>query len=182
MEEYLYELKIPKQRIAVLVGKKGEIKKRIEQETETKIKIDSKEGDIFITGTDNLKLYSAQTIIKAIGRGFNPEKALLLLKTDYLFEMINIMDYSKTQSDLIRLRGRVIGKQGKGRNTIESLTNCYISVFGKTISVIGLAENIALSVKAIEKLLKGAPHSKVYAWLERKRVEFKRAEQLEEQE
>ncbi len=175
----MYELKIPKQRIAVLVGTKGKIKRKIEQETHTKITIDSKEGDIFITGTDNLKLYSAQTIIKAIGRGFNPEKALLLLKTDYAFEMINIMDYSKTQADLIRLRGRVIGRHGKGRDTLESLTNCFVSVFGKTISVIGLAEDIFLATKAIEKLLKGAPHSKVYAWLERKKSMFRQAKRLE---
>ena len=101
MEEYLYELKIPKQRIAVLVGKRGTIKKGIEELTDTKIKIDSKEGDIFITGKDNLKLYSCQTIIKAIARGFNPEKAQLLLKTDYTFEVIDISDYAKTQADLI---------------------------------------------------------------------------------
>ncbi len=179
MEEYLYELKIPKQRIAVLVGKRGTIKKGIEELTDTKIKIDSKEGDIFITGKDNLKLYSCQTIIKAIARGFNPEKAQLLLKTDYTFEVIDISDYAKTQADLIRLRGRVIGKEGKSRNTIEALTDCYISVYGKTISIIGLAENTTLCLRAIEKLLRGASHSKVYAGLEKKRAEFKKAMMLE---
>lgn len=179
MEEYQYEFKIPKQRIAVLVGKKGEIKKRIEELTETKIKIDSREGDIFITGKDNLKLYSCQTIIKAIGRGFNPEKAQLLLKTDYAFEIINIADYSKTQADIIRLKGRVIGKEGKSRRIIEDLTGCYISVYGKTISVIGLAEETALGVRAIEKLLKGSPHQKIYAWLENKKSEFRQAALME---
>ncbi len=179
MEEYFYELKIPKQRIAILVGKKGIVKKRIEELTDTKIKINSKEGDIFVKGKDNLKLYSCQTIIKAIGRGFNPEKAQLLLRADYAFEIINIHDYAKTHADLIRLRGRVIGKKGKSRKTIEALTNCFISVYGKTISIIGLAEDVALCVRAIEKLLRGAPHSKVYSWLEKKRAEFKKAALLE---
>ena len=35
--EFSYELKIPKERVAVLIGKKGEIKKRIEDETSSKI-------------------------------------------------------------------------------------------------------------------------------------------------
>ena len=39
MAEYLYELKIPKQRVAVLVGKNGTTKKKIEELTDTKIKV-----------------------------------------------------------------------------------------------------------------------------------------------
>jgi len=175
MSEYIYELKIPKQRIAVLVGTQGEVKNRIEEATQTKIKIDSREGDVFVSGEDNIKLFSCQLIIKAIARGFNPDKAMLLLKTDYAFEMINISDYAKTQADIIRLRGRVIGKQGKSRKTIEDITNCYISVFGKTISLIGSVENVPLTLRAVEKLLKGSTHSKVYNWLERKKSEFKEA-------
>jgi len=41
--EYSYELKIPKDRVAVLIGTDGEIKKKIEVETKTQIKIDSKD-------------------------------------------------------------------------------------------------------------------------------------------
>ena len=75
-EEFSYELKIPKERVAVLIGKKGEIKKQIEQATNTKLKIDSKEGDVEISGEDALKLYATREIIRAIGRGFNPEIAM----------------------------------------------------------------------------------------------------------
>ncbi|MCX6707311.1 MAG: KH domain-containing protein [Candidatus Woesearchaeota archaeon] len=42
--EYSYDIKIPKDRVAVLIGKKGEVKKEIEECTKSKIKIDSKEG------------------------------------------------------------------------------------------------------------------------------------------
>ena len=44
--EYRYELKIPKDRIAVLIGKNGEVKREIEELTESRIEIDSKEGDV----------------------------------------------------------------------------------------------------------------------------------------
>jgi len=38
MEEYSYELKIPKERVAVLIGKEGEVKRSIEDDTKTRIK------------------------------------------------------------------------------------------------------------------------------------------------
>ncbi len=128
--EYNYELKLPKERIAVLIGKKGEIKKRIEEETKTEINVDSKEGDIIIKGGDALSLFNAREVITAIGRGFNPEIAELLLKGDYGLEIINITEFTgKSKSTMLRLKGRVIGKEGKSRRTIEELTECYITIY-----------------------------------------------------
>jgi ribosomal RNA assembly protein len=177
--EYNYELKLPKGRVAVLIGKKGEIKKRIEEETKTKIKIDSKEGDVFIKGDDALSLFAAREIITAVGRGFNPEIAELLLKTDYGLEIIDITYFTgKSKSNILRLKGRVIGKEGKSRRTIEELTECYISVYGKTIGIIGKPENLANAKRAVESLLQGSPHSNVYRWLEKRRREAKRREMV----
>ena len=73
MAEFSYEVKIPKERVAVLIGIKGETKRQIEQATQVKMDIDSEEGDVVITGDDGLALFSAREVIKAIGRGFNPE-------------------------------------------------------------------------------------------------------------
>ena len=75
MVGYSYELKITRERVAVLIGKNGEVKKSIESDTNTQIKVDSLEGDIFIYGEDALGLYTAREVIRAIGRGFNPEIA-----------------------------------------------------------------------------------------------------------
>jgi len=174
MAEYLYDTKIPKERIAVLIGKDGITKKQIESATNIKLKIDSKEGDVFLEGEDALGLYSAREVVRAIGRGFNPEIALLLLKPDYMFEMLNMLDYVKSKSSIIRLKGRVIGAEGRSRKTIEELTETYISVYGKTIGIIGFSENVAIAKKAIESLLSGSPHSSVYKWLERRRGNMKR--------
>lgn len=165
---FVYELKIPKQRIAVLIGKKGEVKKDIEEATKVKIKVDSKEGDVFLEGEDGLSLYSAKEVVRAIGRGFNPEVAKLLLKPDYVFEQINLPDYAKTKNAMKRLKGRVIGSEGKSRKNIESLTNCSVIIFGKTISIIGSSEQVPIARHAIEMLLRGSPHSTVYRWLEKR--------------
>ena len=53
----------------------------------------------------------------AIARGFNPELSLLLLKPDYAFEIVQIKDYAKTKNSMLRLKGRVIGQEGKSRKT-----------------------------------------------------------------
>ena len=179
MVEYSYELKVPKNRVAVIIGKNGDIKKDIEESTKTKLAIDSKEGDIFVSGEDALGLYTAREIIKAIGRGFNPEIARLLLKPDYVFEVVDVSEFVKSKESMLRLKGRVIGKEGKSRRLIEELTECNISVFGKTISIIGLPEPVANSRRAIESLLKGSTHANVYKWLERRRREMKRRAYME---
>ncbi len=172
MEEYSYDIKIPKARIAVLIGKSGEIKTKLEQSTKTKLIIDSTEGDIEVQGTDAIGLLCAREIIKAIGRGFNPEVALLLLKQDYVLNILSLNEYGKRVNTQNRLKGRVIGKEGKTRSIIEDHTETHISVYGKTIAIIGEAQNVAVARKAIESLLTGSPHAPVYKWLEKKRQQL----------
>lgn len=178
MVDYSYEMKVPASRVAVLIGISGSIKKRVEENTKTKITIDSNEGDVFLMGDDALGLYTAREIITAIGRGFNPEIALQLLKPDYAFEQLNLNDVVKSKNSLIRVKGRIIGTNGKSRKLIEELTDCRISVFGKTISIIGRIEYVSVCRKAIEKLIQGSQHSSVYRFLEKQRREFKRRELL----
>ncbi len=168
-QEFTYELRIPKERIAVLIGKSGEQKKLIEEQAHVSLKVDSKEGDVFISGKDPLHLYTAREIIKAIGRGFNPEIAQLLLKQDYVFELITLDNFAKNKVQMERVKGRVIGAEGKSRKTIEQLTETFICVFGKTIGIIGLAGQVPIARSAIEMLLQGSPHASVYKWLEGKR-------------
>ncbi len=169
MDEYTYELKIPKERIAVLIGKDGQIKNDLEDQTKIKIHIDSKEGDIVLKGTDSVNLYLLKDVIKAVARGFNPEIALRLLKQDFVLELISMSDFIKSKDGMIRLKGRVIGKGGKARETIEELTDCSISVYGKTIAIIGFCDHVAICKRAVESLLAGSPHASIYKWLEKNR-------------
>lgn len=173
VDEYKYDLKIPKDRVAVLIGVKGKEKRLLEQETNTKIEVDSQEGDVTVSGTDAIKLYSAREIINAIGRGFNPSIALKLLKVDYSLELINLGDIARSKKDLLRLKGRVIGQKGKSRKVIEELTDCEICVYGKTIGIIGTIESTPLTKKAIEMLLKGSSHANVFRYLEKQKRDMK---------
>ncbi|MBI5003215.1 RNA-processing protein [Candidatus Woesearchaeota archaeon] len=172
MAEFSYDVKIPKERIAVLIGKKGETKSKVETEMHVDLSIDSQEGDVTIQGSDALQLYVSRDIIRAIGRGFNPEIALLLLKSDYVFELIDITRYVK-ENHLLRIKGRIIGKEGKARVVIEELTQTNICVYGKSIGIIGETENVSICKRAMESLLQGAPHAVVYKWLEKRRKEMR---------
>ena len=166
-------MKVPKDRIAVLIGVEGSTKDELAKETKCRVKIDSEEGEVTIYGSDALNLYILREVIKAIGRGFNPDIAKLLLNQNYLLEIIQLNDYSRETRHQARLKGRVIGEGGKARRTIEDLTGCYISVYGKTISIIGTAEALTPCKRAVENLLNGSPHSVVYRGLERQRKVLK---------
>ena len=171
-EEFSYELKIPEERVGVLIGKEGQTKKEIEEATKSNLDI-SKEGDVTITGEDGLLLYTANDIVKAIARGFNPKIALLLLKTDYAFEIIDMKDVAgKSKNTLQRLKGRVIGKGGKAREEIERLTDTNISVYGKTIGIIGEQQQVTISREAVAMLLTGSMHKTVFQYLEKKKKEM----------
>ncbi len=166
-EEYSYTIKIPKDRIAVLIGVKGKEKKELEEYSKAKISVDSTEGDVTISGTDPVKLYALREVVKAIARGFNPDTAMLLLKPDYMLEVISLREYGlDSKNRLKRVKARIIGTEGKARRTIEDMTGTFISVYGRTISLLGECTDVANAKKAVEMLVTGSMHSTVYKWLE----------------
>lgn len=174
-KEFRQEMKIPKDRVGALIGKKGEIKKYIEGKANLKLEIDSKSGDVALMGEDSVALYETKNIIGAIGRGFAPETAFQLFNEKNVMEIIDINDYSgKSQKKFERLKGRVIGSEGKARKMIEDMTETNISVYGKTIGIIGELEHASMARRAVEQLLAGSPHGTVYRWLENKRRDLHR--------
>jgi len=161
-------LKIPKKRIAVLIGEKGRIKREIERFTSTKLTINSEEGDVIIESQESLNIFNTKPIIQSIGRGFNPKIALRLIDEENTLEIIDITDFSKkSKKDMIRLKSRLIGTNGKARKMIEMLTHTEICVYGKTVSIIGEQDSVYLAKRAITNLLQGSKHGNVYGFIER---------------
>ncbi|KAA0004561.1 MAG: RNA-processing protein [Thermoplasmata archaeon] len=166
-------VKIPAERVAVLIGKNGEVKKSIEEQG-VELNIDSKSGDVSIKSDDAVKELDAQNVVKAIGRGFSPQNAMLLFRDDHYFELIDMRDYvGKRAKHIHRVAGRIIGKGGKTRAAIEHATGAKISVYGTTVGVIGKVDGIDVAMKAIEMLLSGSNHSTVYHFLEKERERMK---------
>ena len=172
MKEYI---KVPLERIAVIVGPDGEVKQFIEEKSATSINIDSRTGDVEIDIKDPIKGLRIKDVINAIASGFSPEKVFRLFDDDLLiFETINLSNFAKTEKDLQRIKGRIIGSAGKTREIFENLTGVFISIYGKTISLIGYPEQNNVARVGIDMLLKGSTQKVVYNFLEKKTGELKR--------
>jgi ribosomal RNA assembly protein len=170
----MQEVKMSGNRIGVLIGKAGRTKKELEAKTKTTISIDSKEGAVRLEGEDTPLVLRGIEVVQAINRGFSPERAFVLLDDeDLLLDVIDLSGLTDSPRQMDRLRGRIIGKDGRSREQIENMTDCEISVFGKTVALIGLPEQLKVARNAIDMLIQGLPHEVVYAYLERKRREAK---------
>jgi len=152
------KLRIPKERLAILIGKGGEIKRKLEKLTKTQIDVSD---EITIEG-EAISVLDASNVIKAIGRGFDPDSALELLDEKMTLCIIPLPNDRKA---LKRIRSRIIGTGGKCKKIIERSSNTKLSVYGKTVSIIGEYENADLAKCAIEKLIGGSPHKNVYRYL-----------------
>ncbi|KYK20491.1 hypothetical protein AYK21_06165 [Thermoplasmatales archaeon SG8-52-2] len=173
-------LKIPLERVGVLIGHNGETKKYLEEKSGLKINIDSKAGEVVIDDhelKDPLIVLKIENIIKAIGRGFSPDKAMILLDDEADFFVFNLYDYvGKKESHVTRLKSRVIGKEGKTKRVLEVLTDAKISVYGHTVSVISDIIKMNILKKSIDMLLTGSKHATVYRFVETQMKELKRFE------
>ncbi len=163
-------VKIPLSRVGVIIGPKGETKKRIEELSGCEIDIDSEEGIIEIKSKnekDPLKSLQLISTAKAIGRGFTPDKAIQLLEMDYYLEIVDIRDYvGRSKKRLATIRGRLIGKAGKTRKIIEDMTNADLAIQGHTVSIISDLEGLEAAKVAVSMVLAGSEHGAVYKYLE----------------
>lgn len=152
------DVRIPEARRAALIGKGGRTKAQLQKKTGTRINI----SDVIEISGEPLDVLAAENVVKAIGRGFAPNKAVELLDEDKLLHIIEI-----PEKGLERIRARLIGRFGKARRKIEWETGARLSVYGKTVSVIGDSQAVDVATAAVEKIIKGAPHRNAYRMIKR---------------
>ena len=157
------QIRVPKERVAVFIGKTGAARRHLERLLGVHIIVDSKEGIVTLQGEVSLSVFEAKPVVRAIARGFSPATASELSKENSILEVVDITGFAgKSKKKLLRLKSRCIGVNGKARSTIEEMTSAHICVYGKTVAILGSIDSVLLARKAIESLLKGAPHSNVY--------------------
>jgi len=163
-------VRIPMDRIGALIGPKGSAKRKVERATSSEIEIDSETGEITVLGEDAPLVMKAQEWVKAVGRGFSPQRAMRLMSDDVYLEVIDIRAYiGKSKKRKFEVRGRVIGREGRAREVIEELSGASVSVMGNTVAVLGTADENDIAHTALDMLLHGADHSQVYSFLEHRR-------------
>jgi len=152
-------LLVPEERVGVLTK---EVLKRLEKETGVKIRI---EGNGVMLDGEGLGMLTARNFVKAVGRGFSPERAWKLLGEDQTLEIIELGGLNEKRQK--EIKARIIGTGGRMRERMEEITNTRISVYGKTVSVIGGWQEAHNAREAIEMIIKGAEIPTVNRWLEK---------------
>ena len=173
-------VKIPKDRVGVLVGPEGKTRQNIENRLSVQLQIESDSGDVTITLVKNVKdpslIFKTKDVVTAIGRGFSPEHAFRLIRDeDAILEVVDLRTiFGKSESDIRRIKGRIIGMNGKTRRTIEELTDTNVAVYGHTVSIIGNFDQIEVARNAVQMLIDGSQHHSVYRFLQKKRRDLKK--------
>ncbi len=182
MEQKTY-VKIPLDRVGVLIGLEGKAKARIERSLGVDLEIESEAGNVTITlspGQDDVSvLFTAANIVKAVGRGFSPQRAMRLSEEDWDLSIMDLEEYVGTsRSAQERVKGRIIGKAGRSREIIEELTETHISVYGGTVAIIGHIEALPAAMEAVGMLIRGSFHKTVWNYLYafRRRLKKEKAE------
>lgn len=172
-------VRVPMDRIGVVIGPDGETKQMIERRGQVTLDIDSDSGEIEIDdrdAEDPLMPLMAEDVVRALGRGFSPEHALKLFNDDYYIQIFDVHDYvGKKKKNVERIVGRVVGADGKTRRILEELTGCHLSIYGHTVSMISDIDSMEAAKTAIDMLLSGSEHASVYRFLENKRREQRMA-------
>lgn len=145
--------------------------------------IDSTDGDILVTAkesTDPLKVNATAEVVKAIGRGFSPERAFYLYSDGFQLVVISLREFARKGSNRINeIKGRIIGRQGKTRQIVEDITDCFVCVYGDTVSLIGDYISMRYALQALQMIIEGKKQRTVYTYLESKAKELK-AERIAE--
>jgi ribosomal RNA assembly protein len=171
-------IRIPLDRVGVLVGKEGVVKEEIERRCGVSIEVDGKSGEARVSYLPEALVegnpFKAFDIISAIARGFSPQRAFSLLEEEKILTVVDLREYSgKSENAMIRIRSRLIGTEGKARKIIEQLSGAALSIYGHTVSMIGSPEETAVAKEAVDKLAKGGTHKATYEMLQKHRTKQK---------
>ena len=94
----------------------------------------------------------------------------MIKKNDYMFEILNIKDFTP-KKNMSRIKGRIIGTKGGTLKTLSELTKCFFEIKDNQVGIIGHPEYIKNAQDSIIQIIQGAKQANVYARLEKNQIE-----------
>lgn len=113
-----------------------------------------------------LDAFKIENVIRAIGLGFSIPSASRLMNDEYILEVIDIKRIASDRWDAKRIKGRVIGSEGKFKKSIEEYTTVEVVVGERYIALLGVYDQVGIAKEAISLLLRGVDHSAVYKFID----------------
>ncbi|MCL5011655.1 MAG: KH domain-containing protein [Candidatus Marsarchaeota archaeon] len=154
-------IKIPEKELSKIVEDIDELEKR------SGVKIKRKDNAFYIEGDESSE-WICEQVLNALSNGFSTKNAFKLFSDDYFIDEIDIENAVwRKEKTLERIKGRIIGEEGKAKKTIEELTGAQMIVGDKKVFFIGRFDEVKNAKEAVLRLMEGAKHTQVYNYLKR---------------
>lgn len=133
------------------------------------VEFDARDVSIRITprpGATVDAVLKLREMARAVALGFAPEQALLLEDENYTLAVIDLKEYVNKPNRLRRIKGRIIGEEGRVKRTIERLASVSVIVGDRHVAILGRLEDVEVARRAIEMLIEGRKHGTAYRYIQ----------------
>lgn len=157
---------IPERQVGRLLGKGGKTLRLVEKMGQVHLDVGD-DGTVKVRGADSIKVMKAAEVVQALGFGFHKGDALELFQRNCQMLVLELSDVLEA-SQMERLVGRVIGRQGKVKKHLENRLDVHVQVTDEKVAAIGTPTRLQVLREVLERILGGATHASAYKHLDKR--------------